>query len=230
MAFLQASTFTAYRPSEHGQIIQIPLWFEKLTMPLFRYLHKKNILGDGTMSRVPRKRDNQQIGDRVRSCSVRILSADETSFAVVCAAFRCLFYRLGSRCLILLSKFKVPRVNLTSHRTILWNKFVKNTDSNKTSHFRVVFKVKHFLKADFGVEQLIYRCRTVMKSNFAILKLTHNSTWFYWFWMFIKQYAGIHLYIKIGNLVQSPPNLCETCPASHRVVGIGVSPACYCMT
>ena len=43
--------------------------------------------------------------------------------------------------------------------------------------------------------------------------------------MFIKQYACIHLYMKIGNLVQSPPNLCETCPASHRVVGIGVSPA-----
>ena len=119
--FCKASTFTAYRPSGHGQIIQTPLWFAKTTMPLFRYLHKKNILGDGTMSRVPRKRDNQQIRDRVRSWSVRILSADETSFAVVCAAFRCSFYRLGSRCLILLSKFKVPRVNLTSHRTILWN-------------------------------------------------------------------------------------------------------------
>ena len=28
--------------------------------------------------------------------------------------------------------------------------------------------VRYFLKADFGVEQLIYRRRTVMKSNFAI--------------------------------------------------------------
>ena len=63
--------------------------------------------------------------------------SDKTSLAVVCAAFRCLFLQTGLRCLILLSKFKFSRVNLTFLRTI--HKFVKNTDLNKTSHFRVAF-------------------------------------------------------------------------------------------
>ena len=47
-------------------------------MPLYRYLHKENILADmadGTMSRMPRKRDNQQIGDRVRLFSVRFFDS-----------------------------------------------------------------------------------------------------------------------------------------------------------
>ena len=52
-------------------------------MPLYRYVHRENILADGTMSRMPRKRDLGTGLGRVDS--------DETSFAVVCAAFRCLF-------------------------------------------------------------------------------------------------------------------------------------------
>ena len=39
-------------------------------------------------------------------------TGDENSFAIVCAAFR-FSYRLDRRCLILLSKFKISRVNLT---------------------------------------------------------------------------------------------------------------------
>ena len=51
------------------------------------------------------------------------------------------------------------------------NEVCENTDSNKTSQFRVILKVSWFLKAVFGVEQLIHQRRTVMKSNFAILNL-----------------------------------------------------------
>ena len=37
------------------------------------HVHKEFFLADGTMSRMPRKRDNQKIGDRVGSCSVSFL-------------------------------------------------------------------------------------------------------------------------------------------------------------
>ena len=47
------------------------------------------------------------------------------------------------------------------------NKFVKNTDLDKTSHFRVAFLESKCNKLVFGVEQLINRRRTVIKSNFA---------------------------------------------------------------
>ena len=51
------------------------------------------------------------------------------------------------------------------------NKFVKNSDLNKTSHFRVAFLEskcnKLFLVLNTGVEQLINRRGTVIKSNFA---------------------------------------------------------------
>ena len=44
--------------------------------------------------------------------------SDETAFTVVCAAFRCLFFIDWAKGLILLSKFKFSRVNLTFLRTI----------------------------------------------------------------------------------------------------------------
>ena len=65
--------------------------FKKPTMPLYRYVHRENILADGTMSRMPRKRDLGTRLGRVRF----VFDSDETGFTVVCAAFRCIFYRLG---------------------------------------------------------------------------------------------------------------------------------------
>ena len=44
--------------------------------------------------------------------------SDETSFAVVYAAFDIFFIDWAKMCLILLSKFKICRVNLTFLRTI----------------------------------------------------------------------------------------------------------------
>ena len=84
-------------------------------MPLYRYVHRKNILADGTMSRMPRKRD---LGTRLGRVRFVFFYSDETSFTVVCAAFRCLFSYTGLRYLILLSQFKFSRVNLTFLRTI----------------------------------------------------------------------------------------------------------------
>ena len=106
--------------SEHGQSITNTTMIWKPTMPLIdMYIRKIFWLTAPSMSRMPRKRDNQQIGDRVGLFSVRFLTplclnpstvcwiqmshylhqvtatGDETSFAVVCAAFRCLFYRLA---------------------------------------------------------------------------------------------------------------------------------------
>ena len=54
-------------------------------MPLYRYVHRENILADGTMSRMPRKK---RFGDRVGSCSVRFLTQMRlANFAVICTAF-----------------------------------------------------------------------------------------------------------------------------------------------
>ena len=69
-------------------------------------------------------------------------TTDETSFAVVCASFRCLTYRLAKGVWFCYPNFKIPWVNLTFRLTILWKKFVKNTDLNNTPHFRVVSKVR----------------------------------------------------------------------------------------
>ena len=82
-------------------------------MPLYRYVHRENIFADGTMSRMPRKRD---LGTGYRSCSVRFLT--QTSFAVVCAAFRCLFFIDWAKVSDYISKFKFSRVNLTLLQTI----------------------------------------------------------------------------------------------------------------
>ena len=44
-------------------------------MPLYRYVHRENILADGTMSRMPRKRDlGTGLGRVRRACSVRFLT------------------------------------------------------------------------------------------------------------------------------------------------------------
>ena len=49
-------------------------------MPLYRYVHRENILADGTISRMPRKR----FGDWVRSCSVHFLT--QTRLALLSSA------------------------------------------------------------------------------------------------------------------------------------------------
>ena len=44
----------------------------------------------------------------------------------------------------------------------------ENSDSNNTSHFRVVKLIGNCKKLFFGVEQLSNRHRTAIKSNLAI--------------------------------------------------------------
>ena len=61
-------------------------------MPLYRYIHRENVLVDGTMSRMPRKRDLGTGFGRVR-----FVFLTQTRLALLSSAqlFDVFFYRLG---------------------------------------------------------------------------------------------------------------------------------------
>ena len=111
------------------------------TMLLYEYVYKENILADGTILRVHRKRDNQQLKRVLFVFWVKLVllflqSAEfkyhgstrykqrlETRITV--QLFNVFFIDWIKRCLILPSKFKIPRVNLF-RQTILQRKFMNN--------------------------------------------------------------------------------------------------------
>ena len=66
--------------------------FKKLTMPLYRYVHTENILADGTMSRMPRKRD---LGTGLGRVRFRFLTQTRLALLSSAQLFDVFFYRLG---------------------------------------------------------------------------------------------------------------------------------------
>ena len=57
-------------------------------MQYYKYVHKENILADGTIPRVPRKGDDQQFGCWVGPCSARFLESS-WSYFLQSVAFKC---------------------------------------------------------------------------------------------------------------------------------------------